>query len=224
MKISVRRVYEMYPVRRVYERFYTGAIMKDIQIRKISKSFGDTVVLKDLSLTVREGKITCIQGPSGCGKTTLLRILSGLDQPSGGEIINLPGKKSFVFQENRLCEDFGAVSNIRLVMREKGAKEIILSHLRELGLGDDLEKPVKEFSGGMKRRVAIARAVCYDADLVLLDEPFKGLDEKLRKRVMDYVKKHCASRTVICVTHDSAEAAYLGDEVIEMSACMPEDP
>ena len=194
--------------------------MKDIIVRDLSKSFGDQTVLDHLSLLFPAGEITCVQGPSGCGKTTLLRILAGLEQPSGGQVLNIPEKIAFVFQENRLCEDFGAVSNLRLVLPEKRSKETILQHLQEIGLSDDLKKPVKEFSGGMKRRVAIARAVCFDADLLILDEPFKGLDEKLRQDVMDYVKKYSAGKTVICVTHDSGEASYLGSSVIDLAEAM----
>lgn len=194
--------------------------MKDIIVKDLCKSFGDHIVLDRLSLVFPAGEITCIKGPSGCGKTTLLRILAGLEQPSGGSVLNIPGKIAFVFQENRLCEDFGAISNLRLVLPEKQSKGMILQHLREIGLADDLKKPVKEFSGGMKRRVAIARAVCYNADLLILDEPFKGLDEKLRQDVMDYVKKYSAGKTVICVTHDSLEAGYLGSSVLDLAEVM----
>lgn len=194
--------------------------MNDIIVKDLCMSFGDHTVLDRLSLTFPAGEITCVKGPSGCGKTTLLRILAGLEQPSGGTVSGVPEKIAFVFQENRLCEDFGAVANLRLVLPEKRSKEIILHHLQEIGLSGDLKKPVKEFSGGMKRRVAIARAVCYDADLLILDEPFKGLDEKLRQDVMDYVKKYSAGKTVICVTHDSLEARYLGSSVIDLAEAM----
>jgi len=189
--------------------------MSDIILENITKSFnGGRKVLDNLSLTVPIGKTTCIMGESGSGKTTLLRIIAGLEKEFDGKISGLPKRISFVFQEDRLCEEFSAISNLRLVANKKVSKETIISHLTELGLDDSLKKPVSEFSGGMKRRVAIARAIIFNADLLILDEPFKGLDDKLKTSVMDYVKKHTVDKTVICVTHDEDEAKYLGAETV----------
>ena len=189
--------------------------MMDIQLKNINKAFGENVVFKDFSCTFKAGEITCIEGASGKGKTTLLNILAGLLLPDSGEIIGVPSKIAFVFQEDRLCEDFSAMSNIKLTCGNSISKEKIASHLRDLGLDAD-SKPVKEYSGGMKRRVAIARAICYDADLIILDEPFKGLDEKLKRNVMDYVVKYTEGKTVICVSHDKAEAEYLGGNILSI--------
>ncbi|MCQ2552996.1 MAG: ATP-binding cassette domain-containing protein [Clostridia bacterium] len=183
--------------------------MMDIQIKNINKAFGEKQVLEDFSCIIPAGKITCIEAPSGKGKTTLLNIIAGLISPDSGELAGVPDKIAFVFQEDRLCEDFSAVSNIKLTCGNKLSKEEICAHLKELGLEAD-SKPVKSYSGGMKRRVAIARAICYDADLVILDEPFKGLDENLKRNVMDYVIKYTEGKTVICVSHDRSEAEYLG--------------
>ena len=190
--------------------------MRDIELIDISKAYGDKPVLQDLSLTLKGGSVTCIKGASGCGKTTLLKIMTGLEVPDSGEILGVPEKISFVFQEDRLAEDFGAVSNVRLVTGKTVPKHVIAEHLKEIGLGDALDKPVRDFSGGMKRRVAIVRAVLFDGDLMCMDEPFKGLDRELRYQVMDYVKKYTAGKTVICVTHDREEADYMGGELIEM--------
>ena len=184
--------------------------MNSIELKNISIKFGENTVLDNFSCSFPHGKITCIEGKSGCGKTTLMNIIAGLVKADSGEMTGVPEKISFVFQEDRLCEDFSAVSNIRLVCGKKMSKKQIIGHLTELGLENDLKKPVREFSGGMKRRVAIARAICYDADCILLDEPFKGLDEALRRDTMDYVMRHTKGKTVICVTHDKAETAYLG--------------
>lgn len=190
--------------------------MTDIKVDGLTKRFGEKTVLDDVSLIFRGGEITCIKGPSGCGKTTLLRILAGLETADGGSVSGVPGKVGFVFQEDRLSEDFSAVSNIRLVTGKTVPKSTIESHLREIGLGNDLTKPVREYSGGMKRRVAIVRAVLYGADILIMDEPFKGLDAELKRTIMDYVKKYTAGKTVLCVTHEPEEARYMGGILIDM--------
>lgn len=192
--------------------------MNSIIVNRISKNYNSKPVMQSFCAAFPKGSVTCITGPSGCGKTTLLRIIAGLEHPDSGSVEGVPGKVSFVFQEDRLCEDFSAVSNIRLVTGRRMPKNEILSHLRETGLDENPEKPVRDYSGGMKRRVSIARAICYGADLILLDEPFKGLDPALRIRAMDYVKKHSEGKTVICVTHDSEEAEYLGGRTIDMGS------
>lgn len=194
--------------------------MNDIVLQNVTKSFGGRSVLHDFSHCFPGGAVTCVGGPSGCGKTTLLHLIAGLLTPDSGGITGVPEKLAFVFQEDRLCGDFSAVSNIRLVCGRSKTPEEIREHLRELSLDGDRKTPVRQFSGGMKRRVAIARAVCYDADCILMDEPFKGLDAELKKTVMDYVLKYTAGKTVVCVTHDPAEAAYLGGTAL----ILPEKP
>ena len=192
--------------------------MSDIIIEKISKAFDGKTVFKEFSAVIPCGKITCIKGASGCGKTTLLKMISGLDAPDSGTIKNVPEKISFVFQEDRLCEDFNAVGNIKFITGKALDKKTIIAHLTELGLGNDLSKPAKELSGGMKRRVAIARAICFDADLIILDEPFKGLDKALLRSVVDYVKKYTQGKTVICVTHSDEESELIGGDVLSLNA------
>lgn len=191
--------------------------MSDIILKNVSKSFGDDSVISGFSHVFPSGSVTCIEGPSGCGKTTLLNMIAGLLIPDSGTIEGVPQKIAYVFQENRLCDDFTAVSNLRLVCGRKLSKTAAAAHLQELGLADDLKKPVREFSGGMKRRVSLARAVCFDADCILLDEPFKGLDEAMKKQAMDYLLRHSAGQTVICITHDPADAGYLGGERIVLT-------
>ena len=190
--------------------------MTDITLRGISKSFGGQQVLRNVSAAFPAGSVTCLMGPSGFGKTTLLRIIAGLEKPDAGTVEGVPERIGFVFQEDRLCEEFSAVSNVRLVTGKRLPKETIVRHLEEIGLGDSLDKPVREYSGGMKRRVAIVRAVCYPADLLILDEPFKGLDEKLRLEVIGYIRRHTEGKTVICVTHEADDAERLGGTNIEM--------
>lgn len=191
--------------------------MSDIILRNVSKAFDGKEVLRNVSLDFPAGEISCIKGRSGIGKTTLLRIIAGLLAPDGGTVESVPEKIAFVFQEDRLCDDFSALSNIRMVTGKGCTKEEILQHLEELDLREEAAHPVRDFSGGMRRRVALARAVCADADLLLLDEPFKGLDPELRVRVIDYVKRHTQGKTVICVTHEEAEAELLGGRLLELN-------
>ena len=190
--------------------------MNGILLTGVSKSFDGKEVLKNVSMRIEAGQTVCIRGRSGIGKTTLLRVIAGLTEPDTGTVEGVPGHIGFVFQEDRLCEDFSALSNIRLVTGRSMSREEILRHLGELELAESAILPVRGFSGGMKRRVALARAVCADPELLLLDEPFKGLDPELRLKVINYVKKHTAGKTVICVSHDITEALYLGGTVIEL--------
>ena len=183
-----------------------------IRIVGLGKNFDEKVVFNNFSLEIEKGKCTAIMGESGCGKTTLLNILLGLDRDYSGKISGVPGKLSAVFQENRLCDDFTALSNVQMVSNKQKAKDVLCS----LGLEKELKKPVKEFSGGMKRRVAIARALCADYDLLILDEAFKGLDDKTRQSVMNFVKEATKGKTVILVTHDTQEAEFMADKVIKL--------
>ena len=192
--------------------------MNDIIISNISKVFGEKTVLSDFSEVIPGGKTTVIMGESGCGKTTLVNIIMGLEKADSGKISGSPAKISAVFQDDLLCEDFSAVSNVRAVVGKTLPKEKILAFLNCLGLSSaDLSCPVRELSGGMKRRVAIARATLADSDLIIMDEPFKGLDEDTRRKVIDFVLKETNSRTLILITHDQTEVGLLGaDKIIKM--------
>lgn len=195
--------------------------MSDIIIENLEKSFGENQVFKGFSAVFKEGKITAVMGTSGCGKTTLLNILMGFEEADGGSVSGMPVKKGAVFQEDRLCEAFTAVTNIRMVLdggSDERKKVMIREHLELLGFKqEELDKPVRDYSGGMKRRVAIARAVLSGGDILFMDEPFKGLDETTKKITMDYVKKYAKGSTVIFVTHDREEAEYMGSLVYNIT-------
>ena len=181
-----------------------------IELQNVSKSFGEKQVLQNFSHVFPEGELTCVMGPSGCGKTTLLSLLLGLEQPDSGRVLGMEGRrKSAVFQEDRLCENAGAASNLRLV-NPTLTREEAEAMLRDLGLGDSLRQPVRTLSGGMKRRVAILRALAADYDVLLCDEPFKGLDQATKALVMDYFLGKTKGKTVILVTHDQGETEALG--------------
>lgn len=189
----------------------------DILLCNIKKSFEGQPVLRNVSLVFPAGKITCLMGASGIGKTTLANILLGLTKPDSGTVEGITGKRiSAVFQEDRLIEHWDAVKNIMLVYKSNKTEDTIRDNFTEIGLEDYEKKPVHALSGGMRRRVAIVRAVIAEHDLILMDEPFKGLDETSKNRVIDYLKKHTAGSTVIIITHDPEEVRMLGAGLITM--------
>lgn len=187
-----------------------------IELKNLTKSFGEKTVFQNFSHVFPEGETTCVMGPSGCGKTTLLNLLLGLEAPDSGEILGLDGlKRSAVFQEDRLCENVSAPSNLRLVSPALSRRDAE-GALSQLGLGDSLRQPVREFSGGMKRRVAILRALCAEYGVLLADEPFHGLDAAMKLRTMEYFREKTAGKTVILVTHDPEEAKFFAGRLLEL--------
>lgn len=188
--------------------------MKDIILSGLSKTFCDHVVFNDFSMVIPIGKVTCLMAPSGAGKTTLLRILLGLLSADSGSISNLEGHTfSVVFQEDRLLEQMTPISNIRLVSPAL-SRESILTALEGFGLRNCAEQPVEELSGGMKRRVSLLRALLSDGDFLILDEPFKGLDEGTKQLVIQKTLDLSKDRTVLFVTHDPIEASLMHAETI----------
>ena len=177
-----------------------------IRLHQVSKSYGQKTVLKDLSLSVEAGEILLIMGPSGCGKTTLFRLLMGLTLPDCGTV-DVAGAISPVFQEDRLCGHLSATDNLRLVCPALSRKESA-ALLTELGLADE-GAPVSSLSGGMKRRVALARALAYGGSILLLDEPFSGLDEETKKQAAEATLRHRRGRTLLVISHDPTDAALL---------------
>lgn len=188
----------------------------DIIISELTKSYGENIVLDNFNGVVKKKERTFIMGPSGCGKTTLIHIMMGLVGYDSGVMTGVPEAKSAVFQEDRLCEPFNAVSNVRLVCGKKIKKQDIIAHLARIGLKDDLSKPARELSGGMRRRVAIVRAILAKSDILFLDEPFKGLDVETKKNVMDYLVENTIGKTTVIVTHDMEDVQALGGHVITM--------
>lgn len=190
----------------------------NLELRNIRKSYGDHMVLDGLSHVFPEGIVTCITGRSGCGKTTLLRLVAGLESPDAGEVLGVPeGGLSMVFQEDRLQPRLTAAACLRSVLKKGPEREAqIDGALRALDLVGEADKPVSEFSGGMRRRVALARALLYPAPLVLLDEPFKGLDAATRQRAVDFARPLLKGRTVLLVTHDPEDEDLFGGEVLRL--------
>lgn len=183
---------------------------------KIRKSFGDKVVLDDFSHEFAESGITALVGQSGCGKTTLMMILMGIISADSGELIGFDKPISAVFQEDRLCENLTASANIRLVTGKRFTKSQIAEELCAVGLEGCAEKPVRELSGGMKRRAALVRALLAEYEILFLDEPFKGLDSDTKRVVIEYVRRKVVGKTVIFVTHDREECEMLAGSVVEL--------
>lgn len=177
----------------------------------VSKSFDGKPVLCRFTLPLPVG-VTALMGPSGCGKSTAGKLLLSLLWPEEGTV-SAPGECAAVFQEDRLCMEFDAVTNVAMVCRDRVRAE---KALLEVGLGELLGKPVSEFSGGMRRRTAIVRALLSDAELLVLDEPFTGLDEAGRHRMMEWVKKNIAGRSVLLITHHAEEARELAQRVVSI--------
>lgn len=185
-----------------------------ITLSRISKRFDDKDVLHDVSLQLSPG-ITCLMGASGVGKTTLLRILTGLEMPDSGAVEDLPRRIAMVFQEDRLTETLTVRGNLKLSLGKRYDEKKAAQMLESLLLPDILPQTVSALSGGMKRRVALCRALLFDAELIVLDEPFKGLDEDTKRAAMDVLKGY-ANRHVLIVTHDEDEARYLGARVVKL--------
>ena len=189
-----------------------------LQFKNVYKRFGDRIVMEDFSCVFKAHEITCITGKSGCGKTTLMRMILGFEFPDAGSILGLEGiKPSVVFQEDRLCKNLSAAANVRLVMPRGASEDEIKRIFEALGLSDALYQPVRTLSGGMRRRVALARALMADYNLLLLDEPFNGLDVSTRARAISCLRSRLAGRTAIVITHDPIEADLLEGSILTLS-------
>ena len=186
-----------------------------LKMEHISHAYGDHRVIGDLSLELGPGQRIALMGPSGCGKTTLLRIALGLLKPGAGTLENTFRKPAAVFQEPRLLPWSTTLENVNLVLSDsRSTLPLARSWLDAVQLADAAGKYPRELSGGMQQRVALARALAAEPDLLVLDEPFKGLDEALRQQMLTLVSSRSAA--ILLVTHDETEAQALGCKIIRM--------
>lgn len=187
-----------------------------IELKNVSFFYGEREILSDFNLRVENGQCVCLKGYSGCGKTTVLRLVLGLEKPAAGEIIK-PERPSVVFQEDRLIPSLTLKKNILLPL-EKGRYESALELIYEAGLKDALSKRVAELSGGMKRRAAIVRAVAFQGDALIIDEPFNGIDAENREIMAKMIKREFLEKgkPVLMVSHIPADAEVLNSTVAEM--------
>jgi len=196
----------------------------DIKLSEITKAFHPNEVFVKFSATFPRAATTCILGPSGCGKTTLLRMIAGIIKPNDGSFSGIENQMiSYVFQEDRLLPWKTAAENIRLVLKHRvNAEEIdsiVQKNLALVQMTDYASYYPHQMSGGMRQRISFARAFSYPSDIILLDEPFKGLDLPLKQQLMNQVRAVLSHdpRTVVYVTHEPEEAVFFGNKIIILS-------
>ncbi len=209
--------------------------MEMINIENVSKTFcahGKTVnALSDINLDIEEGCFVCIIGGSGCGKSTLMNVIAGFEKAdtgrvviAGEEVTRPDAKRQMIFQNYGLFPWRTVEGNIRFALENdktispKERKEKVAKYLDLVGLHDFAHSYPHQLSGGMRQRVAVARALAAEPQIIFMDEPFGALDAITKMKLQDEVNKICTSekRTVIMVTHDIDEAVYLGDRILVM--------
>ncbi|WP_027086289.1 ABC transporter ATP-binding protein [Cohnella panacarvi] len=208
--------------------------MASIEFRKVTKSFGDSTVIKDLDLTIADGEFTVLVGPSGCGKTTLLRMIAGLDpQTSGAVLIDgkdvtqiAPGQRgvAMVFQNYAIYPTMSVRENIEFGLKNNKVSkeertELVESISATVGLSEYLDRKPSTLSGGQRQRVALARAMVKKPSVFLMDEPLSNLDAKLRIQMrIELIELHKKlGTTFVYVTHDQVEAMSMADTIVLMN-------
>ena len=198
-----------------------------VSVKNVSKNYGETEALKDMSLDFPKGQLTSLLGPSGCGKTTLLKIIAGLLPATSGEVIvngvkvTTPGPdRAFVFQDFALMPWASVIRNVAFGLELRGVNKteresIAHKYIGDVGLKDFEHSYPHELSGGMRQRVGLARALAVNADVLLMDEPFSAVDEQTRRKfqedLLNLVKVE--KKTFIFVTHSIEEAVYVSDQI-----------
>jgi NitT/TauT family transport system ATP-binding protein len=200
-----------------------------IELRGVTKSFGDIVALDGIDLEVARGEFVCLLGPSGCGKSTLLNAVAGFVAPTSGEIlangtrVAEPGPdRGMVFQEYALFPWMTVRANVAFGLEMRGEKNIdaqVDALLAKLRLSEFADRFPKDLSGGMRQRVAIARVLALDSPILLMDEPFGALDALTRRNLQDellriWLELH---KTILFVTHSIDESIYLADRIVVMT-------
>ncbi|MBQ6026210.1 MAG: ABC transporter ATP-binding protein [Lachnospiraceae bacterium] len=221
------------------EAFQNGSKEKSafkIEIKDVNFDYVDKKskyeALKDINLDIREGEFICILGASGCGKSTLLSLLAGLNRVKSGEIF-VDGKKlkgpgtdrAVVFQQYSLFPWLTVKGNVLFGIKQSGRKigkkereRLAMEQIENVGLSGAVNRYPSQLSGGMQQRVAVARALALESDILLMDEPFGAIDPRLRLELQELVSRLCTEnhKTVVFITHDIDEAILLADRIVVM--------
>lgn len=197
----VGKCFDRKPKMKKYKADIGGFKQESLELVKCTIGYDEKAVLQDISVEFKPGKVYAITGESGIGKTTLLKVLCGIKKTNEGKVRGKEMVKACVFQENCLFEDYTAAENIYATGRCCKDFVVVEEALKELLPVETLEKPVKEYSGGMKRRVEIARAILSESPVILMDEPFTGLDDKTKGRTIEFIIKNRENRTILLTTH-----------------------
>jgi NitT/TauT family transport system ATP-binding protein len=200
-----------------------------LAVRNLKKGYDAQIpIFENFNLIIEENKITCILGPSGIGKTTLLNVISGITDTDSGDLSDFKNRNfSYIFQEPRLLRWKTVYDNINFVLKDlyprKEAEQITNKYIDMVGLAKFRDYYPNSISGGMVQRVSIARAFAYPSEILIMDEPFKSLDMKLKKNLISSFINlwEIDHRTIIFVTHDMEEAAYIGNNIFILEDSIP---
>lgn len=207
--------------------------MPSLSLKSISKSFGSTLVINNVTLDIADGEFFFLLGPSGCGKSTLLRIIAGLESPDSGDLLfdatsqlSIPANQrniGMVFQQYALWPHMTVTQNVSFGLRVRNVANQLLTDkvaaaLKTVRMSDFAERYPSQLSGGQQQRVALARALAFEPEIILLDEPLSNLDAKLRVEVRNEIReiRRTFKRTMVYVTHDQEDALKLADRVAIM--------
>ncbi|MBR2685187.1 MAG: ATP-binding cassette domain-containing protein [Erysipelotrichaceae bacterium] len=179
-----------------------------MELNNITFRYGEKVIFENFSFHT-DDSVICIMSPSGIGKTTLLHMLANLKAPQKGEVKNPFKRPAILFQEDRLLPWFNVRRNLEIVSKDRKRIEELLEEI-----GIDGNQNIEELSGGMKRRVALARALLIDSDALLLDEPFNGMDEELMRKMAKLILAQ--KKPTVVSTHSEKEAEALGAKIIRL--------
>lgn len=191
-----------------------------LEIKNLNFSYGEKQIFSHFSISIPDKGVYVLMGPSGCGKSTLISLVAGFVKPHRGSIKCASKKTSFSFQDSRLIPTENAVSNVNFVLGGKSETlKKAASVLSELGLQDALLKLPSEMSGGMQKRVSLARALAYDGDFLLLDEPLTGIDDETKGKILAKIKEIGKYTPVLMITHDKDEALSVADKIFQFNEC-----
>ncbi len=194
-----------------------------IKLQNVTLKFANTVVLDCANLSVDSGEHIALMGPSGSGKTSILRLLAQQITPTSGTVQISTEKISYMFQEPRLIPWLTAEQNVNLVLGDhKSTLPLARSWLDKVGLSDSYAKLPSALSGGMRQRVSLARALAYDGELFLMDEPLSALDEETAEQMLQLINTYTKGKTLVFVTHNTNQANAITDTIYSIKNKVPE--